>query len=93
MTPQLLADAFTRHLRDVVGPDLLREIALLNRTQHADGRTCASHDFCDPNVCMIDAFEELMGREPLLCSDDNEVLAMADGQLIDAAWTLARSQW
>lgn len=45
---------------------------------------CASHDHCDANVVMLEAFEERFGREPNLD---------ADTDLFNAAWEIARRRW
>ena len=47
-----------------------------------DPRVCHSHDYCDANQTMLDAFTSTLGREPDLESD-------ADCALITAAW----DQW
>lgn len=44
---------------------------------------CATHDFCDPNQAMLDAWEKVAAREHDLHSD-REV------SIVNRAWTLAR---
>jgi len=46
------------------------------------GRTCVTHDYCDPNQSMLDAWAELFGSAPDL---------NADGTVIDAAWNAAKA--
>jgi hypothetical protein len=61
--PVILARAFDAHLRAAVGPANYEEIIRRNRNPSRYEGVCASHDFCDANVCMIEAFEEITGEE------------------------------
>lgn len=45
---------------------------------------CATHDFCDPNQSMIDAFKSITGREPDVQSDE-------DNLYINTSWSLAKA--
>lgn len=61
--------------------DVMDEIRRRNET---NGPTvCASHDFCDANMSMIEAFEEVLGREGDAGSDD-------DAALMNDAWDDAK---
>lgn len=79
-----LANNFSRVLNEWI-PEFLFEVNLRNKEQsYIDGGFCATHDFCDPNRAMIDAFVSVFGREPnSLCQKDN--------LLINNAWNLAKT--
>lgn len=61
---------------------------------------CASHDFCDANMAMLEAFTAVMGRAPIWeCDADDKpaderagTIAAADADLglINAAWAYAK---
>ena len=46
-----------------------------------DSDFCASHDYCDANQSMLDAFEKVMGREYNYEQDTD---------LVNDAWTLSK---
>lgn len=50
---------------------------------HPDSSTCPTHDHCDSNQLMIDAFRQSMGRSMNVCDP-------ADHELSCAAWEMAR---
>lgn len=78
-----LARTFARKLREEIGGDKLALVVVRNRG--TDARSgCASHDFCDSNMTMAEAFEEVFSIEPDVDDDDdtdlwNEAWAMAKG--------------
>lgn len=76
-----IAAAFCRKLRAMLTPEELAEAVALNRAEKTDN-VCHSHDFCDANVAMIDALEEL-GVE--LDLQDDVVCGHING-----AWELAK---
>lgn len=51
---------------------------------HPDSDTCPTHDYCDSNQLMLDAFHASMGRRMDVLSDDDHALS-------SAAWDLART--
>ena len=70
-----LVDAFRMSLIDMIGNEFARrlkrylsdeqwEVMRERNSANIGGPRCASHDFLDANVVMIDAFAEVMGREP-----------------------------
>ena len=69
-------------LRDL-GPDTLREVVRRN-AEETDPLVCHTHDFCDANVDMGNAIEQVLGREL-----DYRDAAVFD--LWSAAWALARA--
>jgi hypothetical protein len=54
-TQQLTLD-FARFVKEALG-NHLAEVVIRNRAEPDKG-VCHSHDFCDPNECMIDALAE-----------------------------------
>jgi hypothetical protein len=79
-----LAKDFSERLADYLGFGGLAIVVERNKTPKYTG-CCASHDFCDANVFMLEAFEATFSREPdLECDHD---LAM-----IDDAWNMAKRQ-
>jgi hypothetical protein len=71
---------FVEKLRAELPPAHFAEMQNLNST--ADDGICHSHDYCDANVTMAAAFEQVVGREIDLQSDD-------DRALWSAAWRYA----
>ena len=72
-----LAEEFSRLVREELA-EHLDEIIERNRTLFAKS-CCATHDFCDANMLMAAAFEEVVGRRIDIHSDD-------DCALWNAAW-------
>lgn len=80
---EALARAFARRLREEIGEDDLRAVVARNRAS-GDPNGCASHDFCDANMPMAEAFEEVLGADPEEPDD-------CDPALWDAAWDRAKA--
>lgn len=81
--PETVALEFTRLIRKEVGMENFRQIRRLNATPDYNyGSCCASHEFCDANMLMLEAFQNL-GFEPDL-SNDQHVALWND------AWDVAR---
>lgn len=78
-----LARLFSEGLKRDIGRDVLAACVIENTIRN-DG-TCATHDRCDANVAMINAFFVLFGRDP----EPNE---KADAELINNAWSLAKAR-
>lgn len=84
-THKAIAEAFVRRLQSDEGLTVgqLALIARLNRhPRYKDTGSCATHDFCDANMPMGAAFEEVIGREP-------DVAEQADCDIWNAAWGIA----
>ncbi len=62
MMIQSLAEEFSHILETWVGTINLAKIVEVNKG-YTDSKICASHDFCDSNMAMNEAFEETYGRE------------------------------
>lgn len=55
---------FASLLKEEIGLDLVKEVVKRNLEYRADGsKICASHDFCDANMVMLDAFRHFLGGE------------------------------
>jgi hypothetical protein len=78
-----LAAAFITGLRECVTAEDMAEILRRNATPQY-GRACATHDFCDANIVMYDAYVSLFGE--LVDLDDDNV-----NWVLDRAWDLARA--
>jgi hypothetical protein len=58
VTPGDAAAQFSRILNEWLSPEIIAEINRRNASPEYKGRgCCATHDFCDPNQAMLDAFE------------------------------------
>lgn len=83
-TPQALASEFASHLYLYIGRVKFEEVVRRNPTY---GEACASHDFCDANMAMLDAFEALMPgiqAEEIMARDDLTALW-------NEAWAIAKA--
>jgi hypothetical protein len=78
-----LADAFSRLIRRDIPATTLCEVLRLNAT--ADYTyCCATHNYIDANMQMLEAFIAVIGHDP---APDSE----ADTALMNSAWAIARS--
>ncbi len=83
---QALSKEFSGILREWLTAEALAEIVELNKTYAIEGHgACATHEYCDPNQAMIDAFTLLFHREP-------EAQGENDNDLMNKAWNLSKSQ-
>jgi hypothetical protein len=58
--------------------------------KHADSNICASHDFCDANMAMDEAFRRVFGAGPL---DGVDQMSDAACNLWGAAWDMAKRDY
>ena len=65
--------------------DLLNDIDAVNRLNGLDAPVCASHDHCDANMPMGEAFARVMGREM-------EASSPSDAALWRQAWAIAKAE-
>lgn len=87
-----LANEFITVLNNWIPGDMA-EVIKRNSENLADS-CCATHDFCDANMAMDEAFKKVMNREFIFWDDDKpetEELHRADTELINKAWALAKS--
>lgn len=81
--PEKLSQVFTRILTDWLGVEKLAQVVALNGTPEYSG-CCASHDFCDSNQAIIDAWNELSAVE--IDSGSTE-----HAYLLNKAWDMAKA--
>lgn len=62
----------------------MKAIVKKNKEEGPNSLICHSHDYCDANQAMIDAFETVYGRNLDFTKED-------DMTMIDAAWTVAKA--
>jgi hypothetical protein len=86
-----LAGAFTDVLQDWLSPPELEAMRVANRRFRGTS-TCASHDYCDANMAMLDAFQSTFGAEPRI-ADQPDGGQGPDIALWNAAWSLASKVW
>jgi len=89
-----LAREFSRLLRRDLS-DHEMSIVVIKNNGDSDKSCCHSHDFCDANMTMAEAFETLVGRFPTMPGDveDNPSLASQeeyDLNLWNKAWGMAK---
>lgn len=83
-----LARAFAEQLRADIGDAAFEAVKRLNATpQFKDTGACASHNYCDANMTMAEAFETAMGRDVFT----GDHILDADMDLWNAAWNFART--
>lgn len=81
MNPATLARRFSILIRAYLTAEQLAEVVRRNGTAHES--VCHSHDFCDANEVMAEAFAGLTGRS--VDGGDDE-----DTELWGMAWALAK---
>lgn len=85
-----IAEAFGEVMRQWLSPAEFAEMKALNETPaFADG-CCASHNYCDANMAMDAAFQQALGRSPIMGEDEDPVGSEADCKIWNEAWELAR---
>jgi hypothetical protein len=82
-----IAHAFALHIETDCADDLAA-IRDRNANDPSYAGCCASHDFCDANMPMAEAFAAVMGR-PFVTDTG---IADADLTLVNAAWDIARAE-
>ena len=85
LTPaERLAGAFAREVRDAMTPEDLA--TAVDRNKAHDDSTCATHDFIDSNVCMLDAFKKTF----YMTEPDPASTSVA--KVMNEAWSLAKKE-
>lgn len=82
-----IACVFTYLLEKEIGDDNMTNVVRLNRLME-DKTSCASHDFCDANMVMLQAFQEVDTPAPNELTDGFEEHEEAC-ELWNAAWDFA----
>ena len=79
---EALAKEFCAELRATITAEELAEAVRLNHEDGEDSDVCHTHDFCDPNQCILDVF----ARHGIEC----DALMNEYTELMDAVWTMAK---
>lgn len=87
---QTLAGEFTATLKEWLTPQEFAQVVSLNAAE-TDATICHSHDFCDANEAMLDAFRRVFNREPFFPADIDDNLCTTEQQ--DADWRLLMDAW
>lgn len=82
-----LAAKFAEVLHEWLSPADMREVVARNLSSDYDN-ACASHDFCDANMAMDEAFTKTQGREIELGEGTRQ--SRADVALWNGAWAIAK---
>ena len=92
-----LARAFSTALQKDLGLEKVEAIVNANELKNminkeGDERFCHSHDHCDANMVMLEAFQKIQGRPPFFLMETDGIkqeLRDQDQKMIDEAWTMA----
>lgn len=90
--PEGLAYWFATCLASTITPDNWAEMRIRNRNETTQS-ICHSHDFCDANMEMLRALENLGISEKLMDADEHPAEANAITALWNAAWAIARAKY
>jgi hypothetical protein len=91
MSAERIAELFSEKLRAVATDEEWAEMRAANRAEEC-AQVCHSHDFCDANVTMDEAFEEVTGRSALSFESDSDEEAGAFA-LWNEAWEIAKRKY
>ncbi len=83
--PTELAQAFSRVLRQWLTAEQMREVVARNRAEQYGKGICASHDFCDANMAMLEAWESLSTTQQDCQSEEQ-------ARIWSAAWDIAKGK-
>lgn len=75
-----IAEKFDELVRIELGPDY--DVAVARNRAEGDPNVCHTHDFCDANMVMAEAFKAVTGREVEVDSDEDCAL-----------WSTAWNAW
>jgi hypothetical protein len=82
-----LAYEFAAILREWLSEAEFEEVRRRNALpEYDDAGACASHDFCDANIVMEEAFKRVFNREP-------DVSTEADTDIWNTAWDTAKREF
>ncbi len=82
-----LADEFTRLMWLELTDEQMEEAIVLNKTEEYSDGSCATHNFCDANMVMFEAFQKIEVREPNMDEMDRD---NNDVDVWNKAWDIAR---
>lgn len=87
-----LAKEFGNVLKEWLTTDQMESVIRSNQRDKNEP-WCSSHDFCDANMAMDEAFQKVMQREYVFFNDDkpeSEQENIDDTDLTNTAWALAK---
>lgn len=84
-----LANEFSQVLHEWLKPSVMEQIVYKNSLAADNGETdtCATHQYCDSNQAMINAFTRVMGGEPIIYFGYGDEI---DTILMGEAWDIAK---
>lgn len=85
-----LAKVFAEELRSEIGDEAVLEA---NKKNLQDPDNCATHEYTDPNEVMMEAFNEVFDRHPLLPFDSEEFGGFASAEEVNADLDLFNNAW
>ena len=84
-----VAEAFAEVMRQWLSKDEFAEMKHKNETDpNYRGCVCASHDYCDANMAMMEAFDHVMGHN--MIPEEGGEISESDCAIWSDAWDLAR---
>ena len=86
LTPTELARCFSAVLRQWLTDSDISEINASNAASGYDALVCASHDYCDANMAMLEAVSNATG----IPGDDIDVSDARFCELLNEAWAIAK---
>lgn len=87
MTIEKLAREFSKQLEECIGGadmNALVDETTLNHEEIKRDKICYSHNYCDANMVMFDAFTNIIGREPEISMEND-----TDLRIMSEAWNRA----
>ena len=84
----VLGEAFCNVLSKWLTPEQIVEAAARN-AQESDEIICHSHDFCDANMAMWEAWQQAFGSEPLMVGTDGTPEEQAEEEQQRSLWNMA----
>lgn len=91
-----LSEEFKKVIREWLTTDEVAEVNLLNSGEYAVTGCCATHDFCDANMAMAEAYKQLGWEDPMeypIAAGEREIAAReCELEILDLAWTKAKGE-
>lgn len=93
-----LAEAFAHRFLELYGADVLAAVVEKNQdSRHYPAGSCATHDYSDSNMVMLDAWVQVFGKQTLMLEevDGNPELELkreAEISLWNHAWSIAKAE-
>lgn len=87
-----IAIEFANVLKEWLTPEQITEVIKVNSIPE-NKTCCATHDFCDSNMAMDEAFTKVMGREFVFYNDElpeSEKQNGIDTNAFNTAWDIAK---